>query len=259
MKNRLVIFKLWSRERRDLCGWIQQTVSLLSHSCLYDVYGKITVWFSTSERTLRWSTWAFYFLIINIVAGPAYRAVETRSTCWQNHLIRGNLDIYKIITLNYMLPFIFSLIYKSLNNYVYLFQVMCELESVLMELNNGVELEIVPREVMSREYRHFPQTGSRNLRDWFILRDFITNLEYLEQVCDYVIRVERAIQNQWAAADLGIDASAPVWVGFGYPPVTGAIASLLSRLQILEIKLIKQPSVFREAANNALIICGRCY
>ena len=69
-----------------------------------------------------------------------------------------------------------------ITNYLlnYNFQVLCEIEYALLQ--KGVqehELEAVPREIIPENVRYLEDESYRNLRDWYIYRDYMNGLEYV--------------------------------------------------------------------------------
>ena len=56
-------------------------------------------------------------------------------------------------------------------------QVLCELQLAMMERGISVDEEI-SRQIMRKEIRHVESDSYRNLRDWYIYRDYMNSLEY---------------------------------------------------------------------------------
>ena len=61
-----------------------------------------------------------------------------------------------------------------------LLQVLCELQIAMLE--RGIALsdrhDDVSREIMPKDARHVESASYRNLRDWYIYRDYMNSLEY---------------------------------------------------------------------------------
>ncbi|XP_065353161.1 uncharacterized protein LOC135948035 isoform X2 [Cloeon dipterum] len=66
--------------------------------------------------------------------------------------------------------------------------VLCEIHAAMIE--RGVKQHAdITRDIMSREFRNMSKGNSsvRNLRDWFIFRDYMNGLEYVIDVFEYFI------------------------------------------------------------------------
>ena len=59
-------------------------------------------------------------------------------------------------------------------------QVLCEIEYALLQ--KGVpedDLAEIPREIIPMKIRNLEDQSYRNLRDWYIYRDYMNGLEYV--------------------------------------------------------------------------------
>ena len=64
---------------------------------------------------------------------------------------------------------------------------LCEIEYALLQKGfSEEELEEVPREIMPEKVRHLEDASYRNLRDWYIYRDYMNGLEYVVEAFDYL-------------------------------------------------------------------------
>ena len=64
---------------------------------------------------------------------------------------------------------------------------MCELEYALIQKGVPVsELDAVPREIVPTEVRHLEDESYRNLRDWYIYRDYMNGLEYVIDAFNHI-------------------------------------------------------------------------
>ncbi|XP_014608241.1 PREDICTED: uncharacterized protein LOC106788985 [Polistes canadensis] len=64
--------------------------------------------------------------------------------------------------------------------------VLCEVQAALVERAVPLGAD-VKRDVMADEFRKTASSATfRNLRDFFILRDYINCLEYVNQICEYL-------------------------------------------------------------------------
>lgn len=69
----------------------------------------------------------------------------------------------------------------------YILQVLCELEYALIQKGVPVsELDAVPREIVPTEVRHLEDESYRNLRDWYIYRDYMNGLEYVIDAFNHI-------------------------------------------------------------------------
>ena len=59
-----------------------------------------------------------------------------------------------------------------------LFQVLCELQVAMLEKGIMPE-DDVSREIMASDVRDIEDESYRNLRDWYIYRDYMNGLEYV--------------------------------------------------------------------------------
>jgi len=65
--------------------------------------------------------------------------------------------------------------------------VLCELEYALIQKGVPVsELDAVPREIVPTEVRHLEDESYRNLRDWYIYRDYMNGLEYVIDAFNHI-------------------------------------------------------------------------
>ena len=87
----------------------------------------------------------------------------------------------------------------------FLFQLLCEIEYAMLQ--KGVkehDLEEIPREIMPENVRHLEDTSYRNLRDWYIYRDYMNGLEYVVDAFNFLKnqnsrrRRRRRRQSDWA-------------------------------------------------------------
>jgi len=63
--------------------------------------------------------------------------------------------------------------------------VLCELQMAMLE--RGLEVgEDVDRSIMSKEVRNTEDSSYRNLRDWYIYRDYMNGLEYVIHAFDHL-------------------------------------------------------------------------
>ena len=66
------------------------------------------------------------------------------------------------------------------SRYFSTFQVLCEIEYALLQ--KGVpeeDLAEIPREIIPDRIRNLEDQSYRNLRDWYIYRDYMNGLEYV--------------------------------------------------------------------------------
>ena len=68
------------------------------------------------------------------------------------------------------------------------------------------ELEEVPREIMPENVRNLEDTSYRNLRDWYIYRDYMNGLEYVVDAFNFLKnrksrRRRRRRQSEWLKFD----------------------------------------------------------
>lgn len=69
----------------------------------------------------------------------------------------------------------------------YFLQVLCEVEYALLQ--RGVEehqLEEVSRDIVPENVRNLEDESYRNLRDWYIYRDYMNGLEYVVDAFNYL-------------------------------------------------------------------------
>ena len=79
-----------------------------------------------------------------------------------------------------------------LKKYFLLFQVLCEIEYALLQ--KGVpeeELAEIPREIIPMRIRNLEDQSYRNLRDWYIYRDYMNGLEYVVDAFNHLRRNQR--------------------------------------------------------------------
>ena len=74
---------------------------------------------------------------------------------------------------------------ESKNIYEFYFQVLCELQMAMLE--RDIEFgEDISREIMKNDVRDIQDQSYRNLRDWYIYRDYMNGLEYIIHAFDYL-------------------------------------------------------------------------
>ena len=66
-----------------------------------------------------------------------------------------------------------------------LFQVLCELQMAMLERDIEFEDDIT-RDIMKNDVRDIRDQSYRNLRDWYIYRDYMNGLEYIIHAFDYL-------------------------------------------------------------------------
>ena len=64
-------------------------------------------------------------------------------------------------------------------------QVLCELQMAMLERDIEFEDDI-SREIMKEDVRDIQDQSYRNLRDWYIYRDYMNGLEYIIHAFDYL-------------------------------------------------------------------------
>ena len=64
-------------------------------------------------------------------------------------------------------------------------QVLCELQMAMLERDIPFG-EDISREIMKDDVRDIQDTSYRNLRDWYIYRDYMNGLEYIIHAFDYL-------------------------------------------------------------------------
>ena len=69
---------------------------------------------------------------------------------------------------------------NNLSTVSYPDQVLCELQVAMLERNISVDRrhQDVSRRIMTKDIRHVENDSIRNLRDWYIYRDYMNSLEY---------------------------------------------------------------------------------
>ena len=73
---------------------------------------------------------------------------------------------------------------------------MCELEYALIQKGVPVsELDAVPREIVPTEVRHLEDESYRNLRDWYIYRDYMNGLEYVIDAFNHIRANPKNVKN----------------------------------------------------------------
>lgn len=68
-------------------------------------------------------------------------------------------------------------------------QVLCEIESTLIQ--KGVkehELEEISRDIIPEKVRNLSDESYRNLRNWYIYRDYMNGLEYVRDAFKHLSR-----------------------------------------------------------------------
>lgn len=66
-------------------------------------------------------------------------------------------------------------------------EVLCEVQAAMME--KGIDHQTsIHRDIMPMEERHMQVDSYRNMRDWFIFRDYMNSLEYVVQSFDHLRR-----------------------------------------------------------------------
>ncbi len=64
---------------------------------------------------------------------------------------------------------------------------LCELQVALLE-KGIIHSEPTSRRIMSQEIRDIEDDSYRNLRDWYIYRDYMNSLEYVIHTFDHLKR-----------------------------------------------------------------------
>lgn len=67
------------------------------------------------------------------------------------------------------------------------FQVLCELQVAMLE-KGIVPEEDVSRQIMASDVRDIEDESYRNLRDWYIYRDYMNGLEYVVHAFNHLKR-----------------------------------------------------------------------
>ena len=60
--------------------------------------------------------------------------------------------------------------------------------------------EDIPREIMNDDVRDIQDTSYRNLRDWYIYRDYMNGLEYIVQSFDYLKKIHHSPSHTYASS-----------------------------------------------------------
>jgi hypothetical protein len=67
-------------------------------------------------------------------------------------------------------------------------QVLCELQVAMLEKNIAHSSPPASRGIMSSDVRDIEDSSYRNLRDWYIYRDYMNSLEYVVHSFDHLKR-----------------------------------------------------------------------
>ena len=67
----------------------------------------------------------------------------------------------------------------------FLLQVLCELQMAMLERDIDMETD-VSRDIMKEDVRDIQDESYRNLRDWYIYRDYMNGLEYVIHAFDHL-------------------------------------------------------------------------
>jgi len=84
---------------------------------------------------------------------------------------------------------------------------LCEIEYAMLQKGmKEHELEEIPRDIMPENVRHLEDTSYRNLRDWYIYRDYMNGLEYVVDAFNFLKnnnrrRRRRRRQSEWIRFD----------------------------------------------------------
>jgi len=80
---------------------------------------------------------------------------------------------------------------------------LCEIEYAMLQKGmKEHELEEIPRDIMPENVRHLEDASYRNLRDWYIYRDYMNGLEYVVDAFNFLKnnnrrRRRRRRQSEW--------------------------------------------------------------
>jgi len=84
---------------------------------------------------------------------------------------------------------------------------LCEIEYAMLQKGmKEHELEEIPRDIMPENVRHLEDTSYRNLRDWYIYRDYMNGLEYVVDAFNFLKnnnrrKRRRRRQSEWLRFD----------------------------------------------------------